>query len=66
MLPDPIVEQVRRVRKEYAEQFGYDIHALAADLQRRERQHAERLVTYSPKSPRVPSPPHAAPVPSGH
>ena len=49
MLADPIVDQVRRVRREYAEQFGYDLRALAADLRKREQQHVERLVSFPPK-----------------
>ena len=36
MLADPIVEEVRRVRQEYARQFNYDLHAIAADLRRQE------------------------------
>jgi hypothetical protein len=46
---DPIVEEVRRVRQEYAKQFGYDLHAIAADLRKHEEQHSERLVSFPPK-----------------
>jgi hypothetical protein len=46
---DPIVEEVRRVRQEYAKQFEYDLHALAADLRKHEEQHSERLVSFPPK-----------------
>ena len=49
ILSDPIVDQVRRVRQEYAEEFGYDLRSLAADLRKREQQHAERLVSFPPK-----------------
>jgi hypothetical protein len=49
MLSDPIVDQVRRVRREYAEQFGSNLRALSADLRKREQQHAERLVSFPPK-----------------
>jgi hypothetical protein len=44
-----IVEEVRRIRQEYAEQFGYDLRALAADLKKHEQQHPQRLITFSPK-----------------
>ena len=50
--PDPIVEEVRRARREYFETFGLDLEALAADLQREEQEHPERLATYPPKPPR--------------
>ena len=52
MSTDPIVEEVRRVREEYARQFNYDLHAIAADLRKREQQHPERLVSYPAKRPR--------------
>jgi hypothetical protein len=49
MQTDPIVEEVRRIRQEYAKQFGYDLHAIAADLRKHEQQHPERLISLSPK-----------------
>ena len=32
MRDDPIVEEVRRIREEYAKQFDYDLCAMAVDL----------------------------------
>lgn len=52
MLADPIVEEVRRARQEYAKQFNYDLDAIAADLRKQEHKHADRLVSFPPKSPR--------------
>ena len=52
MKPDPIVEETRRVRREYAQQFGFDLQAMAADLRQREQRHPERLVSYPPKPAR--------------
>ena len=52
MLGDPIVEEVRRVRQEYARQFNYDLHAIAADLRKQEQEHPERLVSFPAKPPR--------------
>jgi len=52
MQVDPIVDEVRRVRQEYAKQFDYDLHAIAADLRKREQQHPERLVSLPPKPAR--------------
>lgn len=34
---DTIIEEVRKIRDEYARQFNYDLHAMCLDL-RRERQ----------------------------
>jgi hypothetical protein len=48
-MDDLIIDEVRRVRQEYAKQFGYDLRAMAADLRRKEQEHPERLVSFSPK-----------------
>jgi len=52
MEADPIIEEMRRIRKEYAQRFGYDLAAVAADLRRREQQHPVRLVSFPPKPAR--------------
>jgi uncharacterized protein (DUF1800 family) len=49
-MDDPIVEEVRRIRKEYAARFGYDLKAIAADLHKKEEAHREQLVSYPPKA----------------
>jgi len=52
MLNDPIVEELRRIRQDYAKQFDYDVRAIAADLRKREQKHRERLVSFPPKPAR--------------
>ncbi len=52
MEADPIIEEVRRARQEYAQRFGYDLRAVAADLRTREQRHPERLVSFPPKPAR--------------
>ncbi len=52
MFTDPIVEEVRRVREEYAKRFNYDVHAIVDDLRKQEQQHVDRLVSFPPKRPR--------------
>jgi hypothetical protein len=37
MEPDPIVEEVRRIRDELARKFNYDIRAIGEDLMARQR-----------------------------
>ena len=49
---DPIVDEVRRIRQEYAEQFHLDLRAMAADLQKKEQQHPQQLVSFPPKPAR--------------
>jgi copper oxidase (laccase) domain-containing protein len=31
MVDDPIIEEVRKIRDEYAKRFNYDLEAIAAD-----------------------------------
>ena len=52
MEADPIIEEVRRIRQDYAKRFGYDLRAVAADLRKREQWHPERLVSFPPKPAR--------------
>ncbi len=45
MNDDPIVASVRKIRDELAAAFDYDVHAMFADLRRREAGLGDRLVT---------------------
>ena len=47
MNDDPIVASVRKVRDELAAAFDYDVHAIFADLRRREAGLGDRLVKQS-------------------
>jgi hypothetical protein len=51
-MDDPVVDEVRRARDEYARKFGYDLRAMAADLRKKERQHTGQLVSYPPRPAR--------------
>jgi hypothetical protein len=59
MHDDPIVASVRKVREGLAAAFGYDVHAIFADLRRREAALGDRLVgqpqTQPPKQAVQPS-----------
>ncbi len=52
MSRDPIVEEVHRVRKAYAARFKFDLGALVADLQRRQREGEFDVVYGVPRKPR--------------
>ena len=59
MATDPIIEEVRRIRREHVQRFGCDLRAVAADLRavaadlrKHEQQHPERLVSFPPKPAR--------------
>lgn len=49
MYSDPIVEQTRRLRNEYAAQFNYDLDAICKDLMERQRTSDRKLVRRLPK-----------------
>jgi uncharacterized protein (UPF0335 family) len=52
MYKDPIVDEVRRIRHDYARRFGFDLRAMAEDLRLKELDHADRLVSFQPKPAR--------------
>ena len=61
-MSDTIVEEIRRVRDDYARRFNYDLHAMCAEL-RREQERAggpvvslpRRAVQASPASEALPA-----------
>ena len=55
MRNDPIVEEVRKARQEYAKRFNYGLRAMAEDLREKERLHQDRLAAFRPK-PAPPTP----------
>ena len=52
MQPDPIVEEVRRVRHAYAKRFNYDLDAICRDLQEKQKRGKGKVVSLPPKRPR--------------
>lgn len=49
MWRDPIVEEVRAIRDEYARQFGYDLRAIQRDLKAREQAAGRKVVRLAPR-----------------
>jgi hypothetical protein len=49
VINDPIVDEVRKAREEYARSFNYDLKAMFDDLQRRERESGRQTVSFPPK-----------------
>lgn len=49
---DPIVEEIRKTRREHAAKFNYDLKAICNDFRRREIELCDRVVSLPPK--RVP------------
>jgi hypothetical protein len=46
-----VVEDVRRIRKAYAKQFGYDLKAIYRDLKTKEQASGRQLVSFPPRRP---------------
>jgi len=51
MNEDPIVDEVRRARGEYAERFDYDLDAICRDLQKKQEQSGRTVITLPPQRP---------------
>ena len=49
MKPDPIVEEVREVRRAHAAKFNYDLAAICADLKKKEKDSGYSVVSRRPK-----------------
>ena len=51
MKRDPIVEEVRKAREEYAAKFNHDIDAIYKDIKRREAESTREFVSFPPRKP---------------
>ena len=49
MIHDPIVEEIREIRQEYAAQFNHDIDAICEDLRRKQQQSGRKVVSRKPR-----------------
>lgn len=49
---DPIVEEVRKARDEYAKRFNYDLDEICRDLREKQRQGKRSVISLPPKRPR--------------
>lgn len=52
MWNDPIVEETRKQRDQYAARFGYDLAAMLRDLKAREQKGGRPLVSLPSRKPR--------------
>ncbi len=55
MAKDEIVEEVRRIREEYARKFNFDLQAIFRDLKAKEeeeRKKGRKIVSFGPRPPR--------------
>lgn len=50
MWRDEIVEEIHRIREEYAKSLNYDLNAIFADLRKKQEESGREVVTLSRKS----------------
>ena len=50
MWKDEIVEEVRRVRDEYAAKFDYDLRTIFEDVKKQEKQSKREIVSLPPRA----------------
>ena len=43
---DPIVEEIHKIRAEYAAEFDYDVDAMFEDLRRKQSESSHKVVTF--------------------
>lgn len=53
MLQDPIIEELHRIRAEYAAQLDNDLHKICEDIRRRQVEAGRKVVTRKPRKPQV-------------
>lgn len=51
MAKDAIIEEVRRIRQQYAARFDYDLAAIFRDLQARQKRGEFTVVSRKPRRP---------------
>jgi hypothetical protein len=51
MWRDPVVEEIRHIRDEYAKKFEYDLHAICEDIRDRQSRSGRVVVSRSPRKP---------------
>lgn len=52
MWRDPIVEEIRQLREQYAAQFDHDLKAICRDLRARQKAGGRKVISLAPRPPR--------------
>ncbi|MBK1704179.1 hypothetical protein [Halochromatium glycolicum] len=63
MSTDPIIAELHAIRREYAERFNQDLHAICVDARRKQGQQGRCVVASTPRA-RVERPTQSADAPS--
>ena len=49
MYTDPIIDEIREFRDQYAARFNYDVQAMLDDIRRRQKESGRKTVSRPPK-----------------
>jgi hypothetical protein len=49
MYTDPIIDEIRKYRDQYAARFNYDVKAMLDDIRRRQKESGRKTVSRPPK-----------------
>ena len=52
MWRDPIVEEIHKIREEYARQLNFDIDAICRDIQAKQAESGRKLVSFPARKPK--------------
>ena len=55
MVRDPIVEEVRKARDEYAQRFNYNLDAICRDLRQQQAKSGRKVVSFPAKPVKQPA-----------
>jgi len=51
MWKDPVIEETRKLREQYASKHNHDIDAIFDDIQKRQVKSQKKLVSFPPRKP---------------
>ena len=57
MWSDPIVEEVRAIRRKHTDKFGGDVRAICEDFRKRQQKSNRKIVTFADQAKSAPIPP---------
>ncbi len=49
MIEDPIVEEIRKYRREHTEKYGYDLSRICDSLRKKEKESGKKVVNLKPR-----------------
>ena len=51
MWKDPIIDDLHKIREDYAREFGFEVDGIFQDIERRQEQSDQEHVSFPPRKP---------------